>query len=65
MMDKETVFKFLDDLRYKESDAYIKRELLMIEFKVSESRANELIEEYRLDIPNRRQFLTEGTNDFE
>jgi len=59
--DKEKMFEFLDGLRYKGEPDYVKRELLAIEFRLGTNTANKLLEEYNEDIPNRRQFLHEGT----
>ena len=59
-LDKiEKIFKVLDECRLNGDDDYIKREKLMIEFRISQSAAERYLDMYSRNIYNRPQFLTE------
>ena len=61
MTDQEKQFAFLDELRLKgETSGYIRRELLAQEFGLATRKAEEILEAYNREVPNRKQLLSEA-----
>ena len=59
--DKEKVFEYLDNLRLDPTaDDWTKREHLCVKFRMTQSEAEMLLEDYRVNLPYRKQFLQEG-----